>query len=61
MNPVRHASRWLRRTVGLLALSLVVSAAVVTAPGALAPAAAADLSRFDPGLIITDATFWNSS
>ena len=61
MSPVRPVPRWVRRTVGVLSLALAMTGVLAVLPtGTTSPAAAADLSRFDPGLIITDAAFFNA-
>lgn len=44
----------------LLAAALVAVAGLALLPGAAGPAAAADLTRFDPGYIISDSVFYNS-
>ena len=44
----------------LVGLALLVGAAGALAPFAAAPAQAAGLGRFDPGMIISDANFWDA-
>jgi hypothetical protein len=51
----------LRRVLAAALGTLAVAGALVAVPGAAAPAAAADLRGFDPGNIISDAIFYDST
>jgi hypothetical protein len=54
-------ARWIRRNASALAVAALVVGVAVAGPVAVPSAQAADLAQFDPGLIMSDSIFYDSS